>query len=106
MVQLISEAKTNDYLVDNNLVELNNGVLDLGLTEYVIAKRELANGRKVFNGNIYYDVAELIDFMKDMTFEMVPGYPNTETKHVDRLVSSVITTIIEKENIKDIRLLD
>ena len=106
MVQLISEAKTNDYLVDNNLVKLNNGVLDLGLTEYVIAKRKLENGRKVFNGNIYYDVAELIDFMKDMTFEMVPGYPNTKTKHVDRLVSSVITTLVEKEDIKDIRLLD
>lgn len=104
MRHLISSARTNDYLMKNGLVTLNEkGFLELPLTEYLVAFRTPEkDGRLSFGGAIQYDVKELIEFMKDMTFEMVPGYENTKMRHVDMLVSNQITQLVEEKYTKDI----
>ena len=104
MRHLISQSKTRNYIIENNLVTINEkGFLELELTEYLVAFRTPEkDGRLSFGGSIQYDVVELIEFMEGMTFELVPGYPNTKMRHVDMLVSNQITQLVEEKYTKDI----
>jgi hypothetical protein len=105
-LHLISQSRTKDYLFENELVELNSeGYLELPLVEYCTALRTRENGTKSYGGTIYYDVKELVEFMKDMYFEMVPGLPQTKTKHVNMLCSEKPTMLISSDDAKDINLI-
>jgi len=103
---LISQSRTKDYLFKNNLVELNSeGYLELPLIEYCTALKTRKNGTKSFGGTIYYNAEELIEFMKDMTFEMIPGKLITKTKHSNMLFSEAPSMLIPSSDAKDINLI-